>query len=80
MLQDLMMIFQRILVTAGSAITLLIAAAASKYLSRLMLRLARKAMRTRRYVLDVGNVHVEVVVAISSKPVGRKSLPDADTQ
>jgi hypothetical protein len=80
MLQDLMMICQRILVTAGSAITLLIAAAASKYLSRLMLRLARKAMRTRRYVLDVGNVHVEVVVAISGTPVGRKSLPDADTQ
>lgn len=80
MFQDLILILQQVLVTVSSAVALLIAVAASRYLTRLMLRLARKAGRARRYTIDVGTVRIEVAVAISSKPAGRESLPGADEQ
>jgi hypothetical protein len=80
MLQDLVMIFQQIIVTVGSAAALVIAATASRLLARLVARIAPKGTRTWKHTIDVGTNRIAVVVTVSSNPVGHKALPGAGNQ
>jgi hypothetical protein len=76
MFQALVAIMQQVLVTVGSAAVLVLAAAATRYLSRLIKAMTR-VPRTHRFMIGHGVVHVAVMITIGGTLQGRKTLNDA---
>jgi hypothetical protein len=78
MIEDMINICQQITVTAGSALAVVIVAAAGRYLIRKARKIALKSERSRLYAVDLGIVHLTIFVSVGRKPRSRKPLPRAD--
>jgi len=80
MFEDLLLIVQQVIVTAGSAVAVVVALTVARYLVRLASRVAPQVARSWRYALDLGAARISVAVTISRTPGERKSIPDKDDE
>lgn len=80
MLGDLILILQQVIVTTGSAVAVVAALAAARYLVRLVSRAAPKVLRSWRYAVDLGGTHISVSVTITGTSRGRESIPGKDDE
>lgn len=77
MSQDLLSIIQQVIVAVGTVVVLAVATAVGRRLSRLLGTVTGKAFWGRRMTVDLGAVHIAIVVTIGARPQGPKSLPAA---
>jgi hypothetical protein len=77
MFQDLLSIVQQVIVAVGTVAVVAFAATMGKRLSRLLSKITWKTSLGRRLAIDLGTVHITIVITIGGDSQERKSLPPA---
>jgi hypothetical protein len=77
MFQDLLSIVQQVIVAAGTVAVVAFAATIGKRLSRLLRKITWKISWGRRLAIDVGSMHITIVITIGGGSQEQKSLPRA---
>jgi hypothetical protein len=77
MFQDLLSIVQQVIVAVGTVAAVAIAAAMGKRLSRLLSKITWKTSWGRRLAIDLGRLHITIVITIGGSSQEQRSLPRA---
>jgi hypothetical protein len=75
MFQDLLSIVQQVIVAVGTVAVVAIAAAMGKRLSRILSKITRKTSWGGRLAIDLGAMHITIVITTGGSSLEQKSLP-----